>query len=305
MKILVFGSDGQVGRELRVQLPRLRRGAEQPVNVVFSSRYDLDLGNSDLLLEYLEQTRPNIIVNASAYTAVDQAESQSDLAFSINEGAVKQMARYCNSKQSPLIHISTDYVFSGEINRPYTELDEVCPSGVYGRSKLAGEIAITDALEKHIIIRTSWVFGANGGNFVKTMLKLAEIKNELSIVADQCGAPTSARGIAESIANIINQLFVDDEKESLWGTYHYSGAPHVSWAEFAREIFQQAKQLGIISSAPIVKAISTEQYPTPATRPQNSRLECSKITKVFGIEPDNWRAALSEMLDEIRREESK
>jgi len=220
----------------------------------------------------------------------------------VNEHAVRVMAEYCAASSTNLIHISTDYVFSGSGELPVFENNEVAPLGVYGASKLAGEEALRVTLTQHLILRTAWVFGASGGNFVKTMLRLAETRSELGVVDDQYGAPTSARGIAKAIATMVLQMSEAESDDERWGTYHYTGSPFVSWADFAREIFRQGNQRSMISESPIVNSIATEQYPTPAKRPHNSRLDCSKIKKVFGIEPDNWKASLGEVLDEVKRE---
>ena len=299
MKILVIGAGGQVGSELRLTLRSLSlklRGSR----LVFAYRGDLDLTNLKAIPKYLDFVSPDIIVNASAYTAVDDAESQRDLAFLINGAAVEELAFFCKRRGSILIHISTDYVFDGMGDRPYTESDDVAPTGIYGGSKLAGERAIGELLEEYIILRTSWVFGVWGNNFVKTILRLGKDKDEVDIVADQCGAPTSARAIAACIGEIIRQIATEAGLKQRWGTYHYSGVPYVSWAEFAREIFEQAAIRGLISAPPTVREISTIDYPTAAVRPANSRLDCSKLKSSFGIEPDDWKGSLSLMLDELQ-----
>lgn len=299
MKILVVGAGGQVGCELRSVLGSLAAKLQQ-LRVVFSDRSDLDLTDLLAIPNYLDLVSPDIIVNASAYTAVDKAESQGDLAFLINGAAVEELALFCRKRRSILIHISTDYVFDGLSDRPYVESDQVAPSGVYGSSKLAGERAIDEILDEYIILRTSWVFGAGGSNFVKTMLRLAKGKEELGVVADQTGGPTSARAIAASIGEIICQIAAEPKLDQRWGTYHYSGFPYVSWAEFAREIFEQATSRGLTSVPPKVSDISTADYPTPAVRPANSRLDCSKLKSTFGIEPDDWKRSLGLMLDELK-----
>lgn len=300
MKILVIGVNGQVGRELMSALNCLTlEGGHRP-HLVFCNRNDLDLARLQATTEYLNVIAPNIIVNAAAYTAVDQAESHSELAYLINEAAVKEMALFCRKRQCCLIHISTDYVFDGWSDRPYVESDTVCPSGVYGCSKLAGEKAIREVLDEHIILRTSWVFGAGGNNFVKTMLRLAANKKVLRVVADQCGAPTSARAIADTIAIIIGRLASEPEPGHLWGTYHFSGFPFVSWAEFAKEIFEQATYRGLMPAPAQVDEINTTDYPTPAVRPANSRLDCSKLKGTFGVEPDDWKRSLGLMLEELK-----
>ena len=191
-----------------------------------------------------------------------------------------------------LIHISTDYVFSGEGDEPFTEGSATQPLGVYGTTKLAGEAAIKQALSAHIILRTSWVFGAQGKNFVKTMLKLSASRDEISVVADQFGAPTSARGIAETIASIVFSMSEAMPEDDRWGTYHFSGYPFTTWAAFAETVFLQAQEVGLISNAPQVTPITTAEYPTPAARPLNSRLDCSKIGAEFGISPTIGRCRL-------------
>ena len=297
MKILLIGADGQVGTELKASLSLLE---SEQIRVAWFTRKDLDLVNLFEIREILEREAPCIIVNASAYTAVDKAESEVNLAYLINEAAVKEMALFCKTKKSSLIHISTDYVFDGNQEGVYVESDAVGPSGVYGSSKLAGENAIREILDEHIILRTSWVFGVSGTNFVKTMLRLGKENEELGVVADQYGAPTSARAIARTIAGIVDHMMSEPESDQTWGTYHYSGFPFVSWAEFAKEIFEQAADRELMSTPPTVNDISTADYPTPAARPANSRLDCFKLKSTFGIEPDDWKSSLGLVLDELK-----
>lgn len=300
MKVLVIGSTGQVGSELGDQLRNVFAFAGQPLELDFASRSEVDVTDSEALLTFLGQSAPNWIVNATAYTAVDKAESEQSLAYSVNERAVRCLAEYCADNSACLLHVSTDYVFDGKGEKPFIEEDAVSPLGAYGASKLAGEEAIRSVLPRHIILRTAWVFGAKGNNFVKTMLRLAESRPELGVVGDQFGAPTSAVRIANAIATIVLGMSGTDANDKRWGTYHYTGNPFVSWAEFAGEIFRQAVKKSMIPHTPAVSAIATEQYPTPAKRPANSRLDCSKIKDVFGIEPDDWRRSLGEVLDEIK-----
>lgn len=302
MKILVLGASGQVGSELGSQLDNILSAAGQNYSLILASRVEVDVADLAALKGFLGLNSPDFVINATAYTAVDRAETEMSEAYRVNEHAVRAMAEHCAAGNSNLIHISTDYVFDGSSDIPVTENDEVAPLGVYGASKLAGEEAIRATLTQHLILRTAWVFGVSGGNFVKTMLRLAQTRSELGVVGDQHGAPTSARGIAKAIATMVLQMSEAGSADEHWGTYHYTGNPFVSWADFAREIFRQGDQRSMIPEIPIVNAISTEQYPTPAKRPHNSRLDCSKIAKVFGIEPDNWQASLGEMLDEIKRE---
>ena len=300
MKILIFGSNGQVGYELRSALQLGLQSRNNQFQIIFSTRSTVDLVRAPSILDFLTQVTPDVIVNASAYTAVDNAESEVNLAYLINEAAAKEMALFCKMNKSSLIHISTDYVFDGKHEGAYVESDVVGPSGVYGSSKLAGENAIREILDEHIILRTSWVFGVNGTNFVKTMLRLGKENDELGVVADQYGAPTSARAIARTIAGIVDKIISDPESDRLWGTYHYSGFPFVSWAEFAKEIFEQATDRELMSVPPTVRHIATSDYPTPAARPANSRLDCSKLKSTFGIEPDDWKTSLGLVLDELK-----
>lgn len=300
MKILVIGASGQVGSELGSALARIADQKGEYPQVLLSDRGDMDLTQLPKISEHLNLIAPDIIVNASAYTAVDKAESQSELAFLINEAAVKEMAHYCKRNGCSLLHISTDYVFDGQGEKAYIETDSVGPSSVYGCSKLAGENLIRELLTDHIILRTSWVFSKNRTNFVKTMLRLAKEKKELNVVGDQFGAPTSARGIAEVIGHIIITISNPSKGAPAWGTYHYSGQPYVSWADFALEIFEQAVDKDLIQASPKVNPISSAAYPTPANRPANSRLDCGKLKNRFGIKPDDWKRSLGLVLDELK-----
>lgn len=300
MKLIVLGANGQVGSELVAQLNNFRSSGRNHYALTFANRSHLDVSDLHALKYFLDYHEPDWIINATAYTAVDSAETEASKAYKMNEHAVRGLAEYCATNDSNLIHISTDYVFDGSGELPFHEDSKVAPLGVYGASKFAGEEAIRSTLERHIILRTAWVFGASGGNFVKTMLRLAETRSKLGVVGDQYGAPTSARGIARAIATLLSDMSEAESSDKRWGTYHYTGRPFVSWAEFANEIFLRAVQLGMISSSPTVTAITTKQYPTPAKRPQNSRLDCSKIKETFGIEPDDWYQSLEEMLNEIK-----
>lgn len=301
MKILVLGAGGQVGSELARMLVGLSLSDEEVDGLTLATRSEVDVTDSQALSNFLYLNEPSWIINATAYTAVDKAETDISQAYRVNEHAVRVLANFCVNNESKLIHISTDYVFDGSGERPFTEESEVAPLGIYGSSKLAGEDAIRATLERYIILRTSWVFGASGNNFVKTMLRLAETRGELGVVGDQFGAPTSARGIAKAITSVISSMSDAERGDKRWGTYHYSGQPFVSWAEFAKEIFMQAVDIGLIESAPRVNPIVTSEYPTPAARPANSRLDCSKLRSAFGIEPDDWKSDLGLMLEEMKR----
>jgi dTDP-4-dehydrorhamnose reductase len=254
----------------------------------------------------LFEIKPDWVINASAYTAVDKAESDSVAAYSVNAMGPEILARCCAELGAKLIHISTDYVYPGEGSAPLTEDDAVGPKGVYGASKLAGELLVSRACKEHIILRTAWVYGASGGNFVKTMLRLGAERKTLTIVSDQWGGPTSAVGIAGAIATIVGGVTDRDARSeglsNLWGTYNFSGEPHVNWSQFAEVIFSEGASMGLMSSEPDIESITTEQYPTLANRPFNSRLSNQKIADVFGLQPDDWKASLKDMLVELREE---
>lgn len=285
MRVLVTGANGQVGFSLGEQLKK--------TNWQFKlcTRLDLDITNKDSVKKIVGDFLPDVIVNPAAYTAVDKAESNSDEAFAINALGVENLAEVAKNNNCVLLHISTDYVFSGDKDGLYREDDETGPQGVYGRSKLVGEQVIKNILEKYIVLRTAWVFGEHGNNFVKTMIRLGRDRDQLNVVADQYGGPTYAGDIANAILKIISKI---DAKEIIpWGTYHFSGAPHLNWHDFATAIIKQAELNNLYSKpTPIINAITTADYPTPAKRPKNSRLDCSKIEKVFSIEPSDWMAAL-------------
>jgi dTDP-4-dehydrorhamnose reductase len=300
MKILIIGSNGQVGREVCQALSACELTGATKLSIALANRDDLDLTETSEISKFLTCIDPDFIINASAYTDVDKAEFEEDLAFSVNAVAVGEMARHCKETGCRLIHISTDYVFDGALERPYVETDSVGPIGVYGRSKLAGENAIRKELTQHVIVRTSWVFGAHGTNFVKTMVRLAGTRVELSIVDDQFGSPTSARSIAKAITIMVVELASADAEDPRWGTYHFSGYPFVSWADFADDIFSQAVERGLIEVRPRVERITTADYPTPAQRPASSRLDCKRLKSAFAIDPDNWRLSLVLVLDELK-----
>jgi len=301
MKVLVLGAAGQVGSEIDAAFTRVApAGRVGVLSIVNMTRADCDVGDPSAIKAVIDVHQPDWVINATAYTAVDQAESETDLAQRTNADAPKVLAENCSRAGARLIHISTDYVFSGEGDESFTEECATKPLGVYGATKLAGEAAIKQALSAHIILRTSWVFGEHGKNFVKTMLKLSASRDEISVVADQFGAPTSARGIAETIASIVFSMSEAMPEDNRWGTYHFSGYPFTTWAAFAETLLQQAQEVGLIGNAPQVTPITTAEYPTPAARPLNSRLDCSKIVQNFGISPDNWEASLATMFENLQ-----
>lgn len=286
MRVLITGCYGQVGHCLTQQL------VDEASTVVLAlDRDQLDITNQDAVNMIIDDFQPTIIINAAAHTAVDRAEEEVDLSYAINRDGPSYLAQAAQRIGAAILHISTDYVFEGNKIGEYQEIDTTNPKGVYGESKLAGEIAVANACDKHIILRTAWVFGENGNNFVKTMLRLGTTRNELSIVGDQFGGPTYAGDIAYALIQIAKRITQGDEVE--YGVYHYSGLPYVSWFEFADVIFDTAVKQKVISNKPSLTSITTDQYPTPAKRPSNSRLSTDKITNNFGIKASDWTAALN------------
>ncbi len=287
MRILVPGADGQVGKQL------ILFGAVANHEVIAVNRNELDITKTDDVKNIVSDINPHIVVNAAAYTAVDKAESEEDIAYAVNRDGPANLAKACAEQQIPLIHISTDYVFDGTKQGPYQETDQVNPTSIYGKSKEAGESAIRERLDQHIILRTSWVFSADGGNFVKTMLRLASERDHLRIVADQHGGPTSAASIAKACLNIADQVV--SKEQASFGTYHFSGTAPTTWYDFAKEIFAKASEK--TGKQPSVDPITTEEYPTPAIRPQNSVLACDKVLNNFGIEQPSWQNDLETVLN--------
>jgi len=277
--LLVFGQTGQVARELSA-LP----------DTLCLSRAEADLTDPDACAAAIRAHRPRAVINAAAYTAVDKAEAEEALATTINGAAPAAMAVVCADLGIPLVQISTDYVFDGSGEAPWRPDDPPAPLGAYGCSKLAGEEGVRAAGGAHAILRTSWVVSCHGNNFVKTMLRLGRECESLSVVADQIGGPTPARAIAAACVTMAETLVSEPER---CGVYHFAGAPDVSWAGFAREIFAQAD----INCA--VEDIPTTDYPTPVARPLNSRLDCSTLESVFGLSRPDWRAGLTDILKEL------
>ena len=279
MSILVFGKTGQVATELQRQS-----------DVVALGRDSADLTDPNACAAAILQSNPSAVINAAAYTAVDKAEDEEAIATLINADAPAAMAKACATLNIPFVHISTDYVFDGSGEAAKTPFEATQPLGAYGRSKLAGEAAVAAAGGRYAILRTSWVFSAHGSNFVKTMLRLAETQETLTIVADQVGGPTPAADIAATCLTIADALQTGHGSK---GVYHYAGVPDVSWADFAREIFAQTGRKVAVQDIP------TSAYPTPAKRPLNSRLDCTELEKEFGIPRPDWRAGLSQVLTEL------
>ncbi|MFV0573831.1 MAG: dTDP-4-dehydrorhamnose reductase [Vibrio sp.] len=286
MKILVTGANGQVGHCLTEQLTKF-----DDIETLSLDVQGLDITDESAVNEVVQSFQPDIIINAAAHTAVDKAETDIENAYAINEKGAGYLALAADKISATIFHISTDYVFSGDKVGEYTEEDPTNPQSIYGASKLAGEIAVQKGNPKHIILRTAWVFGEVGNNFIKTMLRLGKERTELSIVGDQLGGPTYAGDIAEALISIALKL--KDNQSVQYGLYHFSGLPHVSWFEFAQEIFTTAQEKGVLVSTPILSSIKTEQYPTPAKRPANSTLSTCKITNTFGIKASDWKLALN------------
>ncbi|WP_010483318.1 dTDP-4-dehydrorhamnose reductase [Pseudomonas sp. S9] len=290
MRVLITGAHGQVGHEL-VRL------APAGFTVTGLGSSELDISNLEQVANKASELKPQLIINAAAYTAVDKAETDSERAYAVNAKGAENLATAAAKLGVPLLHISTDYVFSGDASAPYKETDPTNPSGVYGASKLAGEQAVAKHCTQHIIMRTSWVFGAHGNNFVKTMLRLAQTRDELGVVADQHGCPTSAASIAKALWALASQY---SNKGNLnWGIYHFSNMPATTWHGFAEAIFSQAVALKQLPRAPKVNPINTVDYPTPARRPAWSVMDCSLIEEKLTIEQNDWREELAEMLKEI------
>lgn len=279
MTILTFGKTGQLARELA-----------DHEDVVCLGRDAADLTEPEACAGAIHAHAPKAVINAAAYTAVDRAEDEEELATVINAVAPAAMARACADLGIPFVTVSTDYVFDGSGDAPWQVKDSTGPLGAYGRSKLVGEEAVRAAGGVHAILRTSWVVSAHGNNFVKTMLRLGADRDRLTIVADQIGAPTPARDIAAACLSMAEQMSQDPGKS---GTYHFAGQPDTSWAGFAREIFARA---GLPCE---VVDIPSSDYPTPAQRPLNSRLDCTTLETVFGISRPDWRAGLDEILKDL------
>ena len=294
MKILLFGKEGQVGWELQRSL--LTVG-----NLIASEQHELDLENPDDVRGWVRRHEPDIIVNAAAYTAVDQAESEPEKAHRINAEAVGVLAEEANRLNAWLVHYSTDYVFDGEKTTPYDEGDAANPLSIYGRTKLEGEELLRARHAKHMIFRTSWVYAARGKNFAKTMLRLAKEREKLSVIADQHGAPTSAELIADVTALALHRALQNRGHRDLAGTYHLVARGETSWHSYAQYVVTVARERGIMlkTTPEEIYPIQTEAYPLPAKRPRNSRLNVSKLTNTFGVHLPDWRKHVRRLIEEL------
>jgi dTDP-4-dehydrorhamnose reductase len=285
MRVLVIGRDGQVARTLVEQAPA------HDATVTLMARPELDLAVPASIAPALRRAGGDIIVNAAAYTAVDRAEAEPELALAINGVGAGAVAAAAAAMDVPVVQISTDYVFDGTQPRPYRESDPVAPLGAYGRSKLLGEHAVAEATANHVILRTAWVYAPFGNNFVRTMLRLAAEREEVGVVADQHGNPTSAHDIADGILAVCRNLLTRPEDEALRGVFHMTAAGEASWADLAETVFSASARHGGPQAR--VRRIETADYPTPARRPANSRLDCSKLSRLHGIALPGWEASVA------------
>lgn len=292
MRIAVTGKTGQIVSSL------LERGAIAGHEVIALGRPEMDLADPASVVQALDEVASDVIVSAAAYTAVDKAESDSTLAHAVNDAGAGAVAQAAHRLGVPLVHVSTDYVFDGRLERPYVESDPTEPTGVYGASKLAGEQAVLAAYgDNSAVLRVAWVYSPFGANFVKTMLRLAGDRDELGVVADQVGNPTSALDIADAILQVATNMISDDSR-SLRGVFHMTAQGDASWAEFAEAIFSGSAARGGPSA--LVKRITTADYPTPAMRPANSRLDCGLIARVHGVVLPDWRQSLETVMGRLQ-----
>lgn len=293
MNILLFGKTGQVGWELQRSLAPL--GNVIAVDVQ-STEYCGDFSNPEGVAETVRRVKPDIIVNAAAHTAVDKAESEREFAQLLNATSVEAIAKEAEKINAWLIHYSTDYVFPGDGTKPWVETDTTAPLNTYGETKLAGEIAVQQYCTRHLIFRTSWVFAGKGNNFAKTMLRLAKDREELSIINDQFGAPTGAELLADCTAHAIKTAF---GKPEVAGLYHLVASGTTTWFDYANLVFAEAKKAGLELAVNKTNPVPTSAYPTPARRPQNSRLNTQKFQNAFGLTLPDWDVGVKRMLAEI------
>lgn len=291
MRVMVTGRQGQVVRAL------MEAGEAGGETIVAAGRPDMDLADPASVEAAIHAARPAVVVSAAAYTGVDKAEAESDLAFAVNGTAPGAIGRAAAALGIPVVHLSTDYVFDGAKETPYEESDPVGPLGVYGASKLAGEAALVGATDDYAILRTAWVYSPFGANFVKTMLRLAADREELRVVDDQRGNPTSALDIATAVLAVAHNLVDRPGEASLRGVFHLGGTGACSWAEFAREIFTVSAALGGPSAR--VVPITTADYPTPAARPKNSRLSTVKLATAHGVILPQWQSSMRRVVERL------
>ena len=287
MKIVVTGASGQIGKHLIPQL------ANTEHKIIALAHQHLDITDLDKTIRLFNNYQPELVINLAAYTAVDLAEEDSTRAFSVNQQGAENISKVAASINAAIIHLSTDYVFSGNKSSPYTECDVPDPINTYGKSKLAGELAIKEFNTRHLILRTAWVFSNESKNFLTTMLRLAQQQEVISVVDDQSGGPTYAKHVAQTIVALANQI--QDFTAADWGIYHYSGTPYATWFEFAQAIFEAAQHRDGFARPQLIP-IKSSDYKTRAKRPRNSQLSNQKIIDRFAIQPGSWPTALQELL---------
>lgn len=298
MKVLVAGRNGQLARALKeIDLP------DTDWQVKAMGRPELDLSDPATLREQIEAFAPDIVINTAAYTAVDKAEDEPEAAHAINAIGAGNLAKATAEAGIPILHISTDYVFSGEGKTARVETDPPSPVNVYGSSKLAGEKAVAEANPRHLIVRTSWLYSPFGHNFVTTMLRLGGERDELTVVDDQTGSPTYAFDLAEALIAITGQVVGRPEGDSVWGIYHLANSDTATWFDFAGEIFRQASGHGF--NTPKLTPVTFDQFPTPAARPAYSVLDCKKAQDVFGIRLRDWHEAVSDCITRLARDDGR
>jgi len=300
--ILLTGAAGQVGFEVQRALAPLgsltvtTRDGKLPAGADCEA---LDLAQPSTIAPFLDRVRPQVLINPAAYTAVDRAQSEPELAQRINVDAVAAMARWCRENGALMIHFSTDYVFDGAASSPWTEGSKTAPLGVYGGTKRDGEDALRDSGARHLILRTAWVYAARGSNFLRTMLRLAGERDELRVVDDQIGAPTPARWIAATTAALLARIDIDSASPDELGTFHLTAAGQASWHGFAQAIMQVALAAGLLKSPPTVLPICSAEFPTPAVRPRYSVLDGSRLLQTHGLQLPDWRDGLNQVVAEI------
>lgn len=281
MKVLITGGNGQVAYDL------IRLAQQKKMTIMAPARDALDITQPQAVTQFFQQHQPDVVINTAAYTRVDQAETEKEQAYAVNQEGAKNLAIACADRQLPLLHVSTDYVFDGKTTRPYREEDVVSPISIYGDSKWQGEEEVRRYCDKHVIVRVSSVFGVHGMNFVKTILRLAQEKETLRIIADKISCPTPASAIAAALLKIA--------EKPQWGTYHFCGSAAVTWHDFSAKIIQHAQPFFKMRVRQ-VDAIPSKEYPTPAQRPAYSVLNCEKIKTVFGIDSPDWEKELKNVI---------
>jgi dTDP-4-dehydrorhamnose reductase len=290
MTILITGANGQLGWEL------VRQHRPGAFEMAAFSHSELDITDSAQVAEVFDQHRPCLAINAAAYTLVDKAETETETAFAVNRDGPAHLAASCAHLNIPLIHISTDFVFDGQKGAPYLETDPISPVSVYGQSKAAGETELRSRLQKHILIRTAWVYGVHGNNFVKTMIRLARERDEVRVVADQYGSPTSAADLASAIWTMTDSIL--QGRETAWGIYHFCGSGVTTWYGLASAVIERAGRHTILKTDRVTP-IPTAEYPTPARRPPYSVLDCGRIEEQFRIQPGFWKKSVQSAVDRM------